>query len=204
MVRTKTGLELTSNQKEDQHLDSKRRIAATALTMIEDGDTIILDTGTTTLEIARLLGQKSEVTVVTNDLVIASVLETQPGTTIVFMGGIIRKNFHCTIFTGDAGAQIISGLIVDKAFMGTNGFSLSRGATTPDIGTAQTKKLMISMASSVIVVCDNSKLGRDSFAQFASLEQIDTIITDTCSKVVKEQLEEQGLSVVSSGTNNGS
>ncbi len=204
MVRTKTGLELTSTQKEDQHLESKRRIAVAALAMIEDGDTIILDTGTTTLEISRLLGEKREVTVVTNDLVIASVLEPQPGTTIVFMGGIIRKNFHCTIFTGDAGAQIISGLVVDKAFMGTNGFSLSRGATTPDIGTAQTKKLMISMASSVIVVCDGSKLGRDSFAQFASLDQIDAIVTDACEASIKDQLEEQGISVVCSDSGNGS
>ena len=204
MVRTKTGLELTSMQKEDQHLDSKRRIAQIALTMIDDGDTIILDTGTTTLEIARLLSEKNEVTVVTNDLVIASVLESQAGATIVFMGGIVRKNFHCTVFTGDAGAQIISGLVVDKAFMGTNGLSVSRGATTPDIGTAQTKKLMISMASSVFVVCDNTKLGRDSFAQFASLEQIDSVITDACDRAIKNQLEEQGVSVICLDTTNGS
>lgn len=204
MVRTKTGLELTSMQKEDQHLESKRRIAATALEMIEDGDTIILDTGTTTLEIARLLVERDNITVVTNDLVIASVLESQPGVTVVLMGGIVRRNFHCTIFAGDAGAQIMSGLVVDKAFMGTNGFSLSRGATTPDIGTAQTKKLMISMASSVVVVCDSSKLGRDSFAQFATLDQIDTVITDVCRKEERAQLEERGIDVICSVTKEGS
>jgi len=198
MVRTKTGLELTSIQKEDQHLDAKRRIAATALEMIEDGDTIILDTGTTTLEIARLLGSRTNVTVVTNDLVIGSVLEPQPGITIVMMGGIIRKNFHCTVSAGDAAAQIISGLVVDKAFMGANGLSISRGATTPDIGTAQTKKLMVSMASSVIVVCDQSKLGRDSFAQFATAGQIDIVVTDSCLTTVREQFEERGVNVICS------
>jgi DeoR family fructose operon transcriptional repressor len=84
--------------------------------------------------------------------------------------------------------------------MGSNGFSLSRGATTPDIGTAQTKKLMISMASSVIVVCDSSKLRRDSFAQFASLDEIDILITETCEHNIKVRLEEQGINVIAADT----
>lgn len=199
MVKTKTGLELDSAQKEDQHLDSKRRLARVALDLIEDGDTVILDTGTTTLEIAKILDTRSDITVVTNDLAIASVLESHPGATIVLMGGIVRKSFHCTVSAGDAGAQIISGLVVDKAFMGTNGLSLSRGATTPDIATSQTKKLMVSMASSVIVVCDSSKLGRDSFAQFASLDQIDMIVTDGCRDDDKKELEALGVDVICSG-----
>jgi DeoR family fructose operon transcriptional repressor len=196
MVKTKTGLELTAVQREDQHIDAKRRIARVALDMIEDGDTIILDTGTTTLEIARLLGERRDVTVVTNDLQIATILENLTETTVVFMGGIVRRKFHCTVFTGDARAQVMSGLVVDKAFMGTNGLSLKRGATTPDIGMAQTKKLMISMASSVVVVCDVSKLGRDSFAQFASLEQMHTVILDSCRAADKDQLERLGIDVV--------
>ena len=196
MVKTKTGLELNSNQKEDQHLEAKKRIARAALEMIEDGDTIILDTGTTTIELARLLNTRRRVTVVTNDLAIALVMEQQPEATIVLMGGIVRKNFHCTVSIGDAGAQIMSGLVVDKAFMGTNGLSLDRGATTPDINTAQTKKLMVAMASSVVVLCDSSKLGRDSFAQFAPFDQIDTIITESCSEAEKDRLEEHGVAVV--------
>jgi DeoR family transcriptional regulator, fructose operon transcriptional repressor len=196
MVKTKTGLELNSNQKVDQHLEAKKRIARAALAMIEDGDTIILDTGTSTLELARLLGERRGVTVVTNDLSIALVLEQQPETTTVFMGGIVRKNFHCTVSIGDAGAQIMPGLVVDKAFMGTNGLSLNRGATTPDISTAQTKKVMVTMASAVVVLCDSSKLGRDSFAQFAPFDQIDTIMTEACSKAEKDRLEEHGVAVV--------
>lgn len=195
MVKTKTGLELNSTQKTDQHHDAKSKVAAAAIELIEDGDTIILDTGTTTYEIARLLTRRSDVTVVTNDLAIATVLESHPSATIVFMGGIVRKNFHCTTMAGDSGHQIMPGLIVDKAFMGTNGLSLSRGATTPDIHTAQTKKLMVSMASQVIVVCDSSKLGRDSFAQFASLEQIDRIITDFCPDEDRLRLDELGVDV---------
>lgn len=196
MVRTKTGLELNTSEKEVQHLDAKRRIAEAALAMIEDGDTIILDTGTTTLELARLLAQRSRITVVTNDLSIALVLEQHPETSIVFMGGIVRKQFHCTVSFGDSGAQILPGLVVDKAFMGTNGLSLSRGATTPDINTAQTKKLMVSMASSVIVLCDSSKIEKDSFAQFAPLDSIDGIVTDLCRESEQARLEEKGVDVV--------
>lgn len=196
MIRTKTGLELTSTQKQDQAHEAKERIAEAALELIEDGDTIILDTGTTTLEIARLLHRRTSVTVVTNDLAIAAVLESQPGTIIVLMGGVVRKNFHCTVSAGDATAQIMPGLIVDKAFMGVNGLSFSRGATTPDIPTSQTKRLMVGMAASVIVVCDSSKIGRDSFAQFASMNQIDTVITETCRDEARKHLESFGIDVV--------
>lgn len=196
MVRTKTGLELNSSQKEVQHLEAKKKIATAALQMIEDGDTIILDTGTTTLELAKLLGERSRITVVTNDLAIALVLEQQPETDIVFMGGIVRKRFHCTVSFGDNGAQILPGLVVDKAFMGTNGFSLSRGATTPDISTAQTKKLMVSMAASVIVLCDSSKIEKDSFAQFAPLESVDVIVTDFCREAEQARLEDRGIDVI--------
>ena len=200
MVRTKTGLELDSSQKEVQRLEAKQTIAAAALEMIDDGDTIILDTGTTTLELAKRLSERSGITVVTNDLAIALVLEQQQETDIVFMGGIVRKKFHCTVSFGDSGAQILPGLVVDKAFMGTNGLSLSRGATTPDINTAQTKKLMVSMASSVIVLCDSSKIEKDSFAQFAPLESIDIIVTESCRESEQARLEEKGVDVVCCGS----
>ncbi len=196
MVRTKTGLELNSSQKEVRNLDAKRLIAGEALKMIEDNDTIILDTGTTTLELAKLLSDRTGVTVVTNDLAIALVLEQQQHTNIIFRGGIVRRGFHCTVSFGDDGAQIMKGLVVDKALMGTNGLSLSRGATTPDISTAHTKKLMIAMASTVIVLCDSTKLEKDSFAQFAPLESIDVVITDGCRDEEQKKLEDHGVDVI--------
>ena len=100
MVKTKTGLEQDMNQRKVQHLAEKRAIAEAALGLVEDGDTIILDTGTTTLEIARLLGQRQEITVVTNDLAIALVLEDIETVRVVFMGGMVRKKFHCTVVGG--------------------------------------------------------------------------------------------------------
>jgi DeoR family fructose operon transcriptional repressor len=116
MVKSKTGLELDMVQRGTQHLAEKRRIAERALELIEDGDTIILDTGTTCLELARLLGHRRDLTVVTNDLPIALCLESVETVRVLFMGGLVRRNHHCTVIHGSASRDILAGLSVDKAF----------------------------------------------------------------------------------------
>jgi DeoR family fructose operon transcriptional repressor len=199
MVRSKTGLEPDSSQKRVQNLEAKRRIAQAALGLIEDGDRIILDTGTTTLELARLLDRRRELTVVTNDLAIASLLEDFDGVGVVFVGGLLRKRFHCTVSYGTAWRQTLSGLTVDKAFMGVNSFSLENGAMTPDLSTAETKKLMIEIAVKVILLCDSSKFGRSSFARFATLDQIDAVVTEQAGEAERRQLEELGVELIVTG-----
>ena len=196
MVKSKTGLELDARQKEVQNLEAKRRIAEAALGLVEDGDTIILDTGSTTLELARLLGRRRNLTVLTNDLTIALLLEEIESVNVVFMGGILRRHFHYTVVYGTAWSSILSGLTVDKAFMGVNSLSAKKGATTPDIHTAETKKLLVSIAAKVIVLCDRSKFERSSFARFAGLEQIDTIVTDAVLENERRRFEEQGIEVM--------
>ena len=196
MVRSKTGHELDSHQKRVQHLEAKRRIAAAALELVEDGDRIILDTGTTTLELARLLGRRRDVTVVTNDLVIALELEEMDSVSVVFVGGLLRRRFHCTVSYGNAWREALAGLSVDKAFMGVNSLSLEKGATTPDLSTAETKKSMIEIAVKVFLLCDSSKFGRSSFARFATLDQIDAVVTEQVTAADRRQLEELGVEVI--------
>lgn len=199
MVKTKTGLESDMNQRKVQHLAEKRAIAETALRLVEDGDTIILDTGTTTLELARILGQRSDVTVVTNDLAIALALEDIETVKTVFMGGIVRRKFHCTVVGGLSSRDVFSGLTVDKAFMALNSFSIDKGASTPDITHAETKKLMMSIAAKVILLFDSSKMGRNSFALFAPTDRIDAIVTDSMRPEERARLEENGVEVLVSG-----
>ncbi len=199
MVKTKTGLELDARQKEVHNLEAKRRIAAAALGLVEDGDTIILDTGSTTLELARLLDRRRDLTVLTNDLSIAMLLEEAESVSVVFMGGILRRHFHYTVTYGTAWGTILAGLTVDMAFMGVNSLSTKKGATTPDIHTAETKKLLVSAAAKVIVLCDSSKLEKSSFAQFAGLEQIDTIVTESIPDNEKRRFEERGIEVIVAG-----
>ncbi len=199
MVKTKTGLELDMVQRGTQHLAEKRRIAERALELVEDGDTVILDTGTTTLELARLLGRRRDLTVVTNDLAIALALEAAESVRVLFMGGLVRRNYHCTMVHGSTGRDILAGLSVDKAFMACNSFSVEKGASTPDITQAETKKLMMSIAAKVLMLFDATKMGRTSFACFAPLETIDTIVTDAIGAEDRTRLEESGIDVLVAG-----
>ena len=92
-----------------------------------------------------------------------------------------------------------SNLRADKAFMGTNGISLSAGATTPDLQQAETKKSMIAVARTAILLCDSSKIGGESFARFADLAAIDTLITEQMDEDERVEFEERGVEVVTPG-----
>jgi DeoR family transcriptional regulator, fructose operon transcriptional repressor len=199
MVKTKTGLEPDMSLRRVQNLEEKRRIAEAALHLVEDGDTIILDTGTTTYELARLLGQKRDLTVVTNDLPIAMLLEDFDAVRVVLIGGMIRRKFHCTVASHFSGMNALSDLTVDKAFMAANGFSLEKGASTPDMAHSETKRLMISIAARVVLLFDSSKMGHNSFAIFAPLDKIDAIVTDSLRDEERHFLEENGVEAMTAG-----
>jgi DeoR family fructose operon transcriptional repressor len=199
MLRSKTGLEPDSIQKQVRNLEAKRRIAEAALNLIEDGDTILLDTGTTTVELARLLHRRQNLTVVTNDLPIALTIEEFETLNVVVLGGVLRRRFHCTLLSESSWCGTPIGLTVDKAFFGANCLSFDRGATTPDLRQAETKRLMTRMAVSVILLCDRSKFDSSAFARFAALEEIDTIVTDRVEPHERAALEEHGIEVLVPG-----
>ena len=195
MVKSKAGFESDLGQRKVQNRKEKQKIANLAIDLIEDGDTIILDVGTTTLELAKLLHKKNDITVVTNDLEIALMLEGINSVNTIFMGGIVRKGFHCTVGVA-IGDNMLSGLTVDKAFMASNSVSLKKGASTPDLIHAETKKLMISIANNVILLCDHTKFGKNSFVQFAPVNSIDILITDHLNEGDQKKFEELGVKVL--------
>jgi len=174
--------------------EEKKIIARTALECIDDGDTIILDTGTTITELARIIGKKKHLTVVTNDLNIALILENVENVEILIIGGPLRKGFHCTIDPGMV--SLLNSLSVDKAFMGANSFSIARGASTPAFSQAELKKKMISVAAKVILLCDHSKLETNSLINFASIDDIDLLITDQISVELRHRYEEADIEVL--------
>lgn len=180
--------------KRDGNMDLKRAIASAAAKMISDGDTIIIDTGSTCMELAKLLGCKRNLRVVTNDLKIALLLDQYEEITLYFIGGIIRRHYNCTV--GSFGSEPFGRLVVDKAFMGANSLSLSRGAMTPDISQSEIKKTMINAADKVFLLSGSGKIGQNSFVTFAKLSEIDTLITDRgLSLKMRELLEERGIDV---------
>ncbi len=199
MVKTKTGLEADMVHRGGENLEAKHRIAEAALGLIEDGDVIILDAGTTLFELARLLPRRRDITVVTNNLAIALQLEDCDTVRVLVLGGVVRRGYRCTIFHDLASRDMLAGLAVDKAFMGVNSFSLEKGASTPDINHAETKKLMMSIAAQIVLLFEGQKMGRNSFAQFAPLEAIHTIVTDTMPEEDVRALERAGVRVICAG-----
>jgi DeoR family fructose operon transcriptional repressor len=192
--RSRASFEQTFSKRRTVNLSAKQAIAAAAEQLIESGDTILLDTGTTTIELARRLRSFQKLTVVTNDLEIARMLEDCPGLDVVIIGGTIRKGYHCAI--GPAGLTMIHDLRVDKAFMATNSLSPDAGAMTPDLQQAATKKAMISIARKVLLLCDSSKIGRESFARFATLDQIGVLVSEHLSTKQCSVFAEHGIEII--------
>jgi len=189
------GFELDTERKVVEHLQEKQSIAAAAVQWVEEGDIIVLDTGTTTFELAKRLSGIKNITVVLNDIEIARYLEECEGINVILIGGTLRKKFHCTV--GPFATKTLSELNVDKVFLATNGFTMEKGCSTPDINQAEIKKIMMQIATKVIVLCDSSKIGINSFVQFAPVSEIDVFITD--DKIGKEYLQELqklGLEVI--------
>jgi DeoR family fructose operon transcriptional repressor len=194
IIESGAGFEPDTEQKRDLNLAAKQQIARLAIEFINNGDTIIIDTGTTTMELAKLLNQRQRITAVTNDLEIARVLEGMNSVNVVMLGGELRRNFHCTV--GAAGIDMLAQLSVDKAFMGTNSLSILKGASTPNLQQAETKKAMIASAKKSILLCSNHKLGKDSFAHFASLDRIGTLVIEKIDPNEKIEFEERGVEVL--------
>jgi DeoR family fructose operon transcriptional repressor len=173
----KTAFEPNTNLKRSGNREKKRRIAVFAAGLVEDGDTIALDSGTTTMELARCLAGRKDITVLTNDVRIATFLENNSMLTVVLIGGILRHGLSCTV--GPISTSAISSLYVDKVFLGTNAFSVEKGFSTPDLQQAEVKRALIRCASERIMLCDSSKFGRISFVKFAAINEIDQLITDS-------------------------
>lgn len=168
--------EPTSLEKEEQHVSQKKAIALAALDFVKPGDTIAVDTGTTTMCFAKALASIPDVTVITNDFLVAMYLEQSENTTVIFLGGYIRKRFHCTI--GQSVVDAIAPMHIDTTFLATNAISAERGLSTPNMEIANIKREMIKNSQNVVLLVDSSKIGKNALALFATLDEMDVIITD--------------------------
>src|SRR6202142_4034930 len=156
-----------------QAVREKRRIARAALAFIEPGDTIFLDGGSTVLELARLVRERTNLTVVTNSLHAAHELAGR-GPRLILIGGELRQLSQTMV--GALTRFVLHELHLDKAFMGTIGFSLKEGLTTTDPSEAFTKNLVLGQARQVIVLADSSKAGKVSFANAGRWENTHVLI----------------------------
>jgi len=159
------------------NLDKKERIAQKCLEFIESGDTIILDSGSTTTEIAKKLKGLKNLTVITNALNIALMLGTESGIEVIMTGGEFKP--PTLSLTGQKAADFFKGLNVQKLFLATAGISLKSGLTYPSISDLVVKKAMIDAAEVTYLVADSTKIGKSALASLGALSLIDYIITDT-------------------------
>jgi len=170
----------------------KQRIAAAALALIQPGETIYLDGGSTVLALARRLRERGDVTVVTNSLRAAIEL-AGAGPRLILVGGELRRLSQTLV--GPLTRCLLDSLQVDKAFMGTIGVTTA-GLTTTDPGEAYTKEQAMSRAREVILLADSSKVGKVSFARAGRLEQVDLLITDQRLDAARtKELQKHGVKV---------
>ncbi|GJM33904.1 MAG: DeoR family transcriptional regulator [Saprospiraceae bacterium] len=159
-----------------ENLEQKEKIAQKCLDFIHPGDTIILDSGSTTTEIAKLIMHIKRLTVITNALNIALMLGANPNIEVVMTGGEFKP--PTLSLTGQKAADFFKGLNVQKLFLATAGISLKSGLTYPSISDLVVKKAMIDASDITYLVADSSKIGKNAFASLGALSLIDYIITD--------------------------
>ena len=159
-----------------ENMEEKALIAKKCLQFIESGDTIILDSGSTTTEIAKQLKGLKNLTVITNALNIALMLGVEPGIEVIVTGGEFKP--PTLSLTGQKAADFFRGLNVQKLFLATAGISLKSGLTYPSISDLVVKKAMIDAADITYLVADSTKMGKSALASLGALSLIDYIITD--------------------------
>jgi len=180
-------------EKEAYQEDEKKRVASMALELIDDGDTIYLDGGSTVLWLAKRLGEKRNLTVVTNSLMAAAQLMESPHK-LILVGGEFRALSRTMV--GPLTASVINALHVDKAFLGTIGFTVEDGLSTTDPNEAYTKELVMRRAAKVVALVDGSKLGLRSLAVSGSVSDIDVLVTDTKpSEKIERELRRKRIEV---------
>lgn len=192
MVKPDSSLEPAFLLRKELYWAAKERIGRAAAARVHDGDSIVLDASTTAWQVARHLKDRHELTVITNGLFIALELVDAPGVTVVMPGGTLRT--ASTSLVGDIGACILDRYHAQKGFFGARGFTLQEGLTDVNQYEVELKRLMVERSKEVIAVVDSSKWGQVAFATFASLEQIDHIISDVDAPVETiSALQDQGI-----------
>ena len=169
--------EPTFGEKQNEFSAEKRAIAKKAATFISDGDTILLDSGTTTYEMIKELYNYTNLTVVTNSINFMQDLDTVPGIDAMLLGGKLRRETFALV--GPFAERSLSMIRIDKAFIATNGLDIEEGIiTTPNLTEAGIKRMMIKNSKETFLLTDHSKIGKINFAKVADIKEIDTCIID--------------------------
>ena len=191
---THTSLSVAFGQRAKLNLQSKQRIGAAAAGMVLPAETIILDAGTTLMEMAKRLPAVSPLTIMTNSLNIATVVGSHSGIHVMLAGGSLSPETISTV--GPLAEHDLREFLVDKLFLGIQAFELGAGLSDVSLDVARVKAAMISAASYVVLLADSTKYPTRAFARVAPLSDIDCLITDRgFPEEAAEEMAAQGIEI---------
>ncbi len=203
LVRTRGGAsmrgsltqELTYLEKTAEAHREKVIIAAKAAELVEAGDSMILGPGTSTLELANQIKQVSDLTVVTNSLLVVDVLMSVSNIQVEVTAGSLRRSIRALV--GPLTEESLKTLRVNKVFISGNGVTPERGLTTPEVTVASSDRALVAAGEKRIVLADHTKIGVDTMWQTMSVDQIDVLVTDSrASADHVEALRSAGVEVI--------
>lgn len=187
--------ELSLAAREITNREEKRRIAAAALEFVEPGSTIMLDSGSTVLELARQIPADIPLTAITYELPTAVMLDSNPNAEIYLLGGKLRRNFEAC--HGYFAENMLSQFHASVCFLGIDAVNIQNGIGQHNMYDVRIKQIMIENSAKVILLADHSKFTNMVFIHVASLSQIDVIITDSrLDKSILQELDRQGIRVI--------
>ena len=177
------------------HAAEKRRIGALAASLIHDGETIILDSGTTTLEIARQIKNKQGLQIITNGVNIAAELLDAHDVQVFIVGGTVRH--ESASISGRFTEQMLAEFSADKMFLSGAGCDVDFGVSGGNLEETMVNRAMLSISREIILVADASKFSRRSMARIVPFSEIDTVISDTnLPEEIQTQLRSLGCSLM--------
>lgn len=174
---TSTSLELPLSAKQAQMVQAKREIARAAVDLIRPGETVLLDAGSTTWEIAAAMVGHKKATVVSNDLQVLLKLASDPDIAVVDTGGILRQPVY-TLY-GPPAETFLSGLHVDWTFLGADAIHPEAGVTNVNLVEVPVKRAMVAAGRRTVVVADHTKFGKTAFASVCGLSDVEAVLTDS-------------------------
>lgn len=157
-------------------VETKERIGQAAASLLAEGETVILDVGSTTLEVAKALKGRRNLTIITPSLRVADVLAGEPGLRLMLTGGMVRPGELSLV--GDLADRAFADLRFDTFIMGVGGIDPDAGLTEFNPDDARVKRAALSSARRCVVTADSSKLGKVAFARICPLERVDVLVTD--------------------------
>ncbi len=190
-------IELPLEETSTANRAEKAAIGAYAAAMVKNGQTVIIDVGSTTTELANALSPDLvRVVVITNALNIALILESLPGVSVIVTGGTLRPLQHSLV--APMGTLLLDQLKADVAFLGCNGVDPERGFTNANIAEAEIKQAMVRSADKTVFLADHDKIGEVASAFVTDISGADLLITDDLAdKTIIRELEADGLAVES-------